>query len=194
MDTQDRQAIQGLFDNLARVERQSGSRDAEAENLIRSGIAQNPSAPYYMAQTIIVQEQALNQAQERLEQLQRQGAGRQGQGGLLSGLFGGSRPQQPQRQAPMAPQHQQQGPWGGAGRMGGGGFLAGAAQTAMGVAGGVLLGNLIGGMFASDEASADTGGDADAGAADETGADQGDTGADTGGDADLGGDFDTGDF
>jgi hypothetical protein len=36
----------------------------------------------------------------------------------------------------------------------GGGFLAGAAQTAMGVAGGVLLGNAIAGMFGGDEAQA----------------------------------------
>nr|MBX2856195.1 DUF2076 family protein [Paracoccaceae bacterium] len=36
----------------------------------------------------------------------------------------------------------------------GGGFLAGAAQTAMGVAGGVLLANAIGGMFDGGEAQA----------------------------------------
>lgn len=36
----------------------------------------------------------------------------------------------------------------------GGGFLAGAAQTAMGVAGGVLLGNAIAGMFGGSEAQA----------------------------------------
>jgi uncharacterized protein len=37
---------------------------------------------------------------------------------------------------------------------GGGGFLAGAAQTAMGVAGGVLLGNAIAGMLGGHEAKA----------------------------------------
>lgn len=40
------------------------------------------------------------------------------------------------------------GPWNSGRPSGGGGFMAGAAQTAMGVAGGVLLGNAIGGMFA----------------------------------------------
>ena len=49
----------------------------------------------------------------------------------------------------------------------GGGFLAGAAQTAVGVAGGVLLGNAIAGMFAGpaeagepemEDAMADDGG------------------------------------
>lgn len=36
----------------------------------------------------------------------------------------------------------------------GGGFLAGAAQTAMGVAGGMLLGSAIAGMFQGDQAQA----------------------------------------
>jgi hypothetical protein len=36
----------------------------------------------------------------------------------------------------------------------GGGFLAGAAQTAMGVAGGVLLGNMIASAFGGNEANA----------------------------------------
>jgi hypothetical protein len=49
---------------------------------------------------------------------------------------------------------------------GGGGFLAGAAQTAMGVAGGLLLGNAIAGMFSGDEAQAaeDSSGDGAEGA------------------------------
>jgi hypothetical protein len=37
----------------------------------------------------------------------------------------------------------------------GGGFLAGAAQTAMGVAGGLLIGNMIMGAFEGDEAAAE---------------------------------------
>ena len=57
----------------------------------------------------------------------------------------------------------------------GGGFLAGAAQTAMGVAGGVLLGNAIAGMFggseaqAAESAPAETAPAEDASAADEGG-------------------------
>jgi hypothetical protein len=62
---------------------------------------------------------------------------------------------------------------------GGGGFLAGAAQTAMGVAGGVLLGNMIAGAFSGgDEAKA-----ADAGQAEPQQAaadDMGDAGEDFG--------------
>ena len=40
-------------------------------------------------------------------------------------------------------------------RGGGGGFLAGAAQTAMGVAGGMFLGNALMGMFGGNEAKAE---------------------------------------
>ncbi|TIU14597.1 MAG: DUF2076 domain-containing protein, partial [Mesorhizobium sp.] len=62
----------------------------------------------------------------------------------------------------------------------GGGFLAGAAQTAMGVAGGVLLGNAIAGMFGGSEAQAT---EPAASLPDEAAADPaGDAGSDGGGD------------
>jgi hypothetical protein len=44
---------------------------------------------------------------------------------------------------------------GAAGHGGGGGFMAGAMQTAMGVAGGVLLANAVTGMFADDSEAAE---------------------------------------
>ncbi|WP_134681831.1 DUF2076 domain-containing protein [Paracoccus ravus] len=159
MDYNDRQAIEGLFDKLAQVERQSAQRDAEAEQFISGQIMRQPGAPYFMAQTVIVQEQALNAAQARLEELEyqlqsaRQGAG---QGGFLSRMFGGAAAPAPrpaprpqgygQGSMPMAPHH-------GHGQ-GGGGFLAGAAQTAMGVAGGMMLGNAVMGMFAGEAEAA----------------------------------------
>lgn len=147
MDRNDQQAIQSLFGKLADVERQAPPRDAQAEAFIKDQIATQPGAPYFMAQTIVMQEQALIAAQSRIEQLEARPAGG---GGLFASLFGGGNRQQPPRRAPQyAPQQQQ--PMGGGG---GGGFLAGAAQTAMGVAGGVLLGNAIMGMFDGGEAQA----------------------------------------
>jgi uncharacterized protein len=157
MDHQDRQAIEGLFGKLGEVERQSGARDAEAEAFIRSRIAAQPAAPYFMAQTIVVQEQALNAAQVRIAELERQLASRPaGGGGFLAGLFGGGQPQPTPRSqsmpgmAPHMAPHMA--PSMAPGR--GGGFLAGAAQTAMGVAGGVLLGNMIASAFGGDDAKA----------------------------------------
>ena len=184
MDQNDRQAIEGLFGKLSEVERTAGPRDEEAEALIRDQVARQPASPYFMAQTIVVQEQALNAAQQRIEDLEYELSSRPQSGGLFSSLFGGgSRPAQPapmQRQMSAAPaQEPASGPWGQqGGQQRGGGFLAGAAQTAMGVAGGVLLGNAIAGMFAGDANAADK---ADSGSqenntADDGGAEDVDTG------------------
>lgn len=209
MDYNDRQAIEGLFGKLSHVESQSGPRDAEADAFIRDRIASQPGAPYFMAQTIVVQEQALNEAQRRIEELEYQLSSRPASGGgFFSSLFGSN--SQPARPAPRGmsngmaggiatgaaapaampgqPQAGPRNPWGQQQAQGygqgygqparGGGFLAGAAQTAMGVAGGVLLGSAIAGMLSGDEAQAAE----DPGAAD-TGAD--DAGADAGFEEDM---------
>jgi uncharacterized protein len=164
MDTNDRQAIAGLFDKLSQVERQMPTRDAEAERFIGEAIARQPGAPYYMAQTVVVQEHALNAAQSRIEQLEAElsDARRNAQGGgFFSGLFGGGAA--PRRPAAAAQPMPQGAP---------GGFLSGAAQTAMGVAGGMLLANAIGGMFAGEaqaaEAPAEDHDTGDAGLEDDT--------------------------
>jgi hypothetical protein len=153
MDRNDRQAIEDLFDKLATVERQSPQRDGQAEAFIRDKIARQPSAPYYMAQTIVVQEQALAAAEARLAELEAQaGEARPANGGFFDSLFGDRR--EPQRSTGSVPRV------GSANRdmmqaqPGGGGFLAGAAQTALGVTGGVLLGNAIAGMLGGREAKA----------------------------------------
>lgn len=158
MDTNERQLIDGLFDRLRRVDGQATPRDAEAERLIRQQIGSLPAAPYYMAQAILVQEQALAASQQRIEELERQAVERPAGGGLLGSLFGaGPRPAapppRPMGRAPMGSgpgMARPGGPWGG----GGGGFMAGAMQTAMGVAGGMLVANAIGSMFAADSAAA----------------------------------------
>ncbi len=167
MDHQDRQAIEQLFGKLTQVEGQSTPPDAQAAEFIRSRIVQQPNAPYYMAQTIVVQEQALSAAHGRIQQLEQELSSRPaGGGGILAGLFGGgqSRPQPSYQPQPMQgmPPHITPGMGGMAPGRGGSGFLAGAAQTAMGVAGGVLLGNMIAGAFSSgDEAKAGDAGQAE---------------------------------
>ena len=167
MDQNDRQAIKGLFTKLSKVEQQSGPRDAEAERFISDQVSTQPGAPYFMAQTIVVQEQALAAAQERIAQLEAQEPQQapQQRGGMFANMFGGGAPAQSAapRQAGAVPSVGRGGPWGQQaeaasqpmqqGRAGGG-FLAGAAQTAMGVAGGVLLGSAIGSMFGGSEANA----------------------------------------
>ena len=155
MDTTERQVIDELFVKIAQAESRSGPRDQQAEARIRQHLADQPAAPYYMAQALVIQEQALAAANARIEQLERQLSERPA-GGFLGGLFGtgGTRPvpAQPSRADGWDPRiaayaNPRYG-------RGGGGFLAGAMQTAMGVAGGVLLGSAIASMFAPDPAGA----------------------------------------
>lgn len=126
MSPEERQLLQGLFD---RMRNNAGTqRDAEAERMIADNVRQQPYAPYLLAQTVLVQDQALQAANARLQDLEAQVRDQQGQsggggGGFLSGLFGGG-----QRQAPP-PVPQQRPVWnqGGAPQGGypGGGFQGG---------------------------------------------------------------------
>lgn len=161
MEQQERDVINRLFAKLADVERQGPARDPQAEQFIRNHLDAQPGSSYYMAQTIVVQEQALEAAQARIDELERQAS--RPSGGLLGSLFGGgARPALPNR-GPAGPMGMGQiaagpqraaGPWGQQQQPARGGFLAGAAQTAMGVAGGMLLGNMIAGAFSGNEAQA----------------------------------------
>lgn len=141
----DRRAIDGLFGRLDDVSRQYPERDAEAEGLIAEHIRRSPASPYYMAQTLVMQEHALAEAQSRIAELEAEMARRPAGGGLFGGLFGGGgqRPT-PRGRAPAPVQPTR-----------GGGFLAGAAQTALGVTGGVLLGSAIAGMLSPDQVMAE---------------------------------------
>jgi hypothetical protein len=188
MDTADRNAIEGLFSRLATVERRAPDRDPEAEALIADELRRLPSAPYYLAQTVLVQEHALTVAERRIGELESE-LERRPQGDAWGGLFGGGRDSGRRdvgQAEPRAP-----GPWDRENR-GGGGFLAGAAQTALGVTSGILLGSAIAGMFGGGTANAaeappepaDGPPQDDSPADDAGGGDFGD-----GGDFDFGGDF-----
>src|SRR5688572_31020600 len=128
MANQDRQLIQSLFTRLSEVERQAPPRDADAEALIKEHVNQQPAAPYFMAQTIVMQEYALQQAQQRLETLERQAQERPTGTGLFGSLFGGgqSGSRDVRRAPPIPPPSAPIG-----GQQNRSGFLAGAAQTAM---------------------------------------------------------------
>jgi uncharacterized protein len=163
VDQKERQVIDELFGKLQQLDRQSPQRDAEAEEHIRRQVATLPAAPYYMAQAILVQEQALGTLQSRVQELERDAAARPAGGGFLGGLFGAPqpaarRPAPPAQQGPIPPQYLQAGqggapgsPWG---RPAGGGFLAGAMQTAMGVAGGMMIANALTSAFDTGTAEA----------------------------------------
>lgn len=184
LSSDDRRAIEGLFDRVADVERQNPHRDQDAEWLIANSIRRQPNAPYYLAQTVVVQQQALEEAERRIAALEGQSRGR--------GIADDRR-----RDAPRGPwernSDQQDDRYNRRGGLGGGGFLAGAAQTAMGVAGGMLLGSMIGSLFGAGSANAAEGGnDSQQDSGNDTASDQdagGDAGDFGGGDFDMGGDF-----
>ena len=138
MQSQERELIAGLFDRLKPFESQP--RDPEAEALIRDLATRQPAAPYLLVQTVLVQEQALKAAQERIAELE----AKAGAAPAASGFLGsapkispwGSPAAAPAAavpatrsplQAAVAPQ------------AAGGSFLRTAMATAAGVAGGALL-------------------------------------------------------
>jgi hypothetical protein len=164
---------------LARLKNVGGGqpKDTEAETLILQALAEQPDAPYYLVQTVLIQDLALHNAQNRITELERQLADAQASAAkpgtsFLGGLFGRSDPapapaptagpwsRSPQvAAAPPQPPYGQPGyaappyaqpPTGSPGFLGGsmgGGFLQSAAATAAGVAGGALLFEGISSLF-----------------------------------------------
>ena len=143
MQSEERELITGLFGRLQPFESQP--RDGEADALIREGVARQPAAPYLLVQTVLVQEQALKAAQERIAELEAKAGAAPAASGFLGaapkiGPWGATvgapaaapRPSVPSTRSPLqaavAPQ-----------QSGGGGFLRTAMATAAGVAGGALL-------------------------------------------------------
>lgn len=172
MTPQERDLISAL---LGRLQQQSGKpRDPEADALIRQGAAAMPDSLYLLVQTVLIQDMALHDAQNRLTELERAGGGREteappsflppppnqrgpsqsapAQGsvpsaGRWSNVSAGAPP--PSAAQPVAPP-----PGYGAGGYGpqmltggGSGFLQQAAATAAGVVGGSLLFQGISSMF-----------------------------------------------
>ncbi|HAT1617703.1 TPA: DUF2076 domain-containing protein, partial [Raoultella ornithinolytica] len=92
MQSEEQRLIDGLFSRLKEAGTQSASRDASAEERIAQHIKEQPAAPYYMAQTILIQEAAIKQLNDRIQALESQvtqlQAAKPSSGGFLSGLFG----------------------------------------------------------------------------------------------------------
>jgi len=178
MEPQERDLITTL---LTRLQGAAGQpKDTEADALIRQAMTQMPDAPYYLVQTVLIQDLSLHSAQNRIAELEQQLASASQpppRTSFLGGLLGGGQQQQasvpsagpwtraPQAAPPPQPQYAQPGsapgyaqpcyaPAGG-GMFGGGGnsFLRSAATTAAGVAGGALLFQGISSLFGHSYAS-----------------------------------------
>ncbi len=157
MTPQEQVMIGDLIDRVQKT--QLAEKDMDAEQVLQQGMGQNPDAMYILAQTVLVQKYALEQAQAQLAQAKAQIEEMQQHpepkhatsflGSLLGRNESPAPPPPPpppqaypqQSYAPVQgyPQYAPVGggfgaPMGG----GGGGFLRGAMQTAAGVAAGAL--------------------------------------------------------
>ncbi len=92
----------------------SQPKDPDADGLIRQTMSEQPDAPYYLAQTVLIQDLALHNAQNRIAELQQQVTAAQQQvarpaaTSFLGGLFGSRQAAPP---APTAGSVPAAGPW-----------------------------------------------------------------------------------
>jgi uncharacterized protein len=159
MTPQEQQLLQGLTDRINQTV--LNEKDPDAEQFIQQSLGRNPDALYILAQTALVQQYALEQAKQQLDQAKldldhaRQIAQQQPvKHSFLGSLLGTDEPTPPTQYAPVnnpgppppqyygAPQYAQPGyaqpGYGTPGFSQGGGFLRSAMQTATGVAAGAL--------------------------------------------------------
>ena len=142
---------QSMLEDLIRKvnETKLTEKDPEAEQLLKEGLADDPDAVYKLAQTVLIQNLALNQARAQIQQFQQ--AQQQPQPARSTSFLGGllghrdpappPPPPQPQYQQvpyqPVAPQYAPPSYYAGP-PSAAGSFLRSAATTAAGVAAGAL--------------------------------------------------------
>jgi hypothetical protein len=85
MNPQERQLVDDLFDRLSKVE--NAPRDPGAAAAIAEGLRKAPNAVYALVQTVLLQDEALKRAHDRIQELEAAGAGEQPQsGGFLDSM------------------------------------------------------------------------------------------------------------
>jgi hypothetical protein len=124
----------------------AGQKDAEAEAMIGQVFARNPDAAYLLVQHTILSDQALQQAQARIQGLEAQLSGQ----GVAGSFLGGARPQPATAVPTSAPAYASAPPPAASPFSSGGGlgsFLRNAGAMAAGVAAGDLLFDGLSGLF-----------------------------------------------
>ncbi len=111
MNPQEKELLTTLLDRVKNAPRQD--KDPEADALIRQALAAQPDLPYYLTQTVLIQDLSLHQAQQRIADLEKQladaqQAARPTVGSFLGGLFGSRPPAPASGPAQAGPQA---GPW-----------------------------------------------------------------------------------
>jgi len=133
--------------------------EPEADRLIADLFQRHPEARFRITQTAFVQEHALVAANNRIQELEYQleGTRRQAESAKSRGIFGfGGRPAAPMPPPPQPQYPPNYNPQALQGRQGSG-FLGTAMMTAAGVAGGMVLGNMLMGAIGGGGAAAAAG-------------------------------------
>ncbi len=86
MNSEERNMISGLFDRMRSFGAPEKDRDAEA--LIAQSVRAMPDAPYMLVQSVLVQEHALQQAGQRIEELEARVAQLEANGGRAAQASG----------------------------------------------------------------------------------------------------------
>ncbi|HEX3412275.1 MAG TPA: DUF2076 domain-containing protein [Stellaceae bacterium] len=112
MTPQEKELLTTLLDRVKNAPRQD--KDPEADALIRQAMTAQPDLPYYLTQTVLIQDLSLHQAQQRITDLEKQltdaqQAAKPSVGSFLGGLFGNRPPAQASGPAQAGPP--QAGPW-----------------------------------------------------------------------------------
>jgi hypothetical protein len=84
MTPQERQLIDDLFDRLSRLE--NSPRDPDAQAAIAEGLRKAPNATYALVQTVLVQDEALKRAHERIQELEGGAPEQRQSGGFLDSM------------------------------------------------------------------------------------------------------------
>lgn len=147
MTPQERQLVTDLFDRLATLE--ESERDPEAERVIAEGLQRAPNASYALVQTVLVQDQALRDADARIRDLEGSGGDRARKTRFLDDMRGAlfGHTEEPRGSVPSVNAPGGTGAYGRDGNLQasplnqsqGGSFLGTAAAAAAGVIGGALL-------------------------------------------------------
>jgi uncharacterized protein len=84
MTRQERQLIDDLFDRLSKLE--NSPRDPDAQGAIAQGLRTAPNAVYALVQTVLVQDEALKRAHERIQELEGGAPEQRQSGGFLDSM------------------------------------------------------------------------------------------------------------
>lgn len=163
MKDKEKKLIENLFQRLRNTELNSSERDNEANTLIQDLVKKQPYSSYYMAQTILIQETAIKKLSVKVEELNKQISDlnlnkTDKKPSFLSSFF---------KKESISPEVSNNNIWqknqnssasynplstspsmmSTAATNNSGGFLKNALQTATGVAGGMILGNMLMNVF-----------------------------------------------